>query len=735
MRSRNRSTRPSTLSLGSSESLLSEPKRTQTIGIFVVVLISTLLIGCIIIIPLFNIGGNTLSSVSNNFWKKYSPTRLSKSNSNENSASAVHFVNSSTLTKNGFPPHTQECINNYQHSVETLNFTRLDTKTFGSRMAVKHYKFPPKDKDDPKKKAQQEKEKEKEKQKEKEDGHHHRKKEKPKLEDADKNPNAIISKHDLVAKIIDIKHMTHSEREKYNINANSTSIGKLIPLNDNCISNLPNYLEFNAFHKSGVVFSENIKMLLFRYCNIYWDTKPTKRNILYFKRHRGGYSFERLKKNKEYLSRKNSTVLLNFMRSPLDTIISGYNYHALCPKLESAWINKPISKYIKIPSKYRDQYGNESEKLFANPHHESKAELNKKFYFYPYYSLEDWNSIKNYSICSLHRHMKQTNRTEISLYYEYYLFTRRWRRFEETYRVLENKKDNPLFNGYNLRMENYIQSTDDFRNFINHLFINILNLKFENTSVNRDCNDYNQFMTLMEKNDIHFVDPIKDKLNQEKLEQMHQTHHNGNDNEHDNDNGPNEKKEAVQQAILDRRERAKEHREQRDKEGRLLPPHREPPLSGHMFDQSPSNNVNDDHSGVAPVQPAQQAQVDRGGDAGGGGGGGDGNAFLPKARQRRILEEGERERGGKNNEAMINEAREESITRQERVVKANINDHVTSYGNDGKAKARKEEQIHKLLTFTYRGFQKDNHIVINVCNKVKEMMRKTGYPWEYDQYC
>ena len=181
-------------------------------------------------------------------------------------------------------------------------------------------------------------------------------------------------------------------------------------------------------------------------------------------------------------SDKNSVVLLHFIRAPLNMILSGYNYHKLCPKIEKSWIHRPI-------------FDRKSNQLLIN------------------YIRNDFlkNKIGNYSLCQFYNLNQSVVNLVDKLYYEflrvkYYFFDD----INIVYKLLSN-----IDFGYNFRMENYTATSDDFDKFAHFLVINVLNFKFDLKNSIKDRADYNRLINLLRQNDVNRMQLLMQNSNNE----------------------------------------------------------------------------------------------------------------------------------------------------------------------------------------------------------------------------
>lgn len=82
-----------------------------------------------------------------------------------------------------------------------------------------------------------------------------------------------------------------------------------------CFSQLkfPTHIDYISFHKTGTVLSNQFQQLFLQYCNI---SSETNNEIRWF-----------IRTNAIRFQKRSRKLILLFIRDPLSTIISGYNYH------------------------------------------------------------------------------------------------------------------------------------------------------------------------------------------------------------------------------------------------------------------------------------------------------------------------------------------------------------------------------------------------------------------------
>lgn len=312
---------------------------------------------------------------------------------------------------------------------------------------------------------------------------------------------------------------------------NPEPYGRILP---QCLQYLPNYVAIGSHHKSGNIFSNQIKYSFFKYCNIFnfhsfRDMKHRKKRIFrpfhrnndkYFTRyHHWMHSFPshyffankntvtaptrdndafagnnvqgsledadininetKFKKMKmeqlEFIYHKgsdaNSVAILHFVRAPLNMILSAYNYHKLCPQIEHTWINTPIS-------------------------YQSKQENWAK-----YITVDFWqNKIANKSTCEFYNTGDDDDELILidRLYFEFVRVRQiHFNSMKIVYQLLQN-----VDFGYNFKMEDYTASSDNFDKFADYLIRRVFNLKFDATKRSH-VKQYQKLMNLLRNHDVN----------------------------------------------------------------------------------------------------------------------------------------------------------------------------------------------------------------------------------------
>ncbi len=120
-------------------------------------------------------------------------------------------------------------------------------------------------------------------------------------------------------------------------------------INPICLHLFPSYILINYHHKTGFALSKQfVKGIFVDFCRILSSVPKPDRGF-YMRRGWPSYNFEHLK----FLDVSNSPkerefVYFHFIRSPIDTILSGFDYHVNCPE---KWTKRPflggwIGEYI-----------------------------------------------------------------------------------------------------------------------------------------------------------------------------------------------------------------------------------------------------------------------------------------------------------------------------------------------------------------------------------------------------
>ena len=281
-------------------------------------------------------------------------------------------------------------------------------------------------------------------------------------------------------------------------------------ISSRCIRDLPNYVVIGTHHKTGVVFANMIKLSFFQFCNIYYPTLKSlkhekekdvdrekleeikENNEKYFTRFHHwtksfpSYYFTRVTNKNDTTKMNlisdnfvyhrgcdnNSVSILHFIRSPLNMILSAYNYHKLCPKMERDWINNTIRTKPKVDH--------------------MKQFISKDFF---------QNKIGNYSLCEFYNVDENIVSLIDKLYYEFVrVRVSYFDHMKIVYKLLEK-----VDFGFNFRMENYTASKNDFDKFASYLIQHVLNLKFDLKGNQMDRLQYDQLMNLLRMWDINRV--------------------------------------------------------------------------------------------------------------------------------------------------------------------------------------------------------------------------------------
>ena len=341
----------------------------------------------------------------------------------------------------------------------------------------------------------------------------------------------------------------------------------------NCLHNLPLFVNYGSHHKTGSQFSRLIFESIAKYCHINISThifsqttrigndknKNKHENPVFMKYFGKSPHWPLSLPNIEFISRnyKQNLILLHFIRSPLNTIISGFNFHAQC--WPEAWLKCQLEKECNYQSLRRwssnslaqhrnvsgsnDIRGPFSPYRFKINHHNAKTGLNyysclnssyyhtfdstaqkmKKIGYWgtPLLNVNDdyigdhtYNRVidcytsggmikartidkvfidKKQSVCTLYK--DETISMAERLYFEFIRYLNC--EFEEiyaSYLIIKNYK-----HGYNFRMENYTQSSKKFDQFVHKLMVDVLKLKFNSTN----SKEYKTMIKIMRDNDVN----------------------------------------------------------------------------------------------------------------------------------------------------------------------------------------------------------------------------------------
>ena len=342
----------------------------------------------------------------------------------------------------------------------------------------------------------------------------------------------------------------------------------------NCLNNLPLFVNYGSHHKTGSRFSRLIFESVFKYCGILNKRKLTQFHLIAQAKNFSSMATQNIKRitndnfffvsffgkyphwplllaNNEYFVKnfKQNMILLNFIRSPLNVIISAFNYHKQC--WQEAWLRCKIAQkdciyYTvginlrrwrlgeninynittgdnidnndttttrsagacaddhQLDSTYRRLTDIDSDYidfplLNANERYMSNHEYSNVFECYTKGNLirkeviDDLFVKQNQTIC--HLNSNENISIQERLYYEFVRFLNC--EFEElfvSYLIIKNYKY-----GYNFRMEDYTESSQKFDHFADFLMTRVLNLKFDS----KNSDEYLRMMNLMRSNDVH----------------------------------------------------------------------------------------------------------------------------------------------------------------------------------------------------------------------------------------
>eukprot|EP01084_Bolivina_argentea_P197165 337912_1 len=128
----------------------------------------------------------------------------------------------------------------------------------------------------------------------------------------------------------------------------------------------PNNVLFGANHKTGTI--------LFRNCLLpivmqFWKSKCNNKNHhkghanIMTHSHINKMGLKRFIKGHKNKLNKTYIILLNIIRSPVDTILSGYNYHKVT---EEGWVSVPFKQNHKHPRNYWIFIGKTMNKVLVN---------------------------------------------------------------------------------------------------------------------------------------------------------------------------------------------------------------------------------------------------------------------------------------------------------------------------------------------------------------------------------
>lgn len=331
-------------------------------------------------------------------------------------------------------------------------------------------------------------------------------------------------------------------------------------MRENCFENLPLLVGYNGHHKTGSRFSQNLQKRIFKYCNIplKYHYKLSHTTIGNNQQHWTKHLWYEPNWEIEYFGKTThwprqipnyqffadafglNYILLHFIRSPLNIIISAFNYHKGC--FQERWLDckfanqyacqlvplrwKPPKKYVTIKHLIRNRtvdvnYNNHVADSAVSRLTKLETELTKnlmqmmndRYSKHKYSQLlldDDDNHYGNLYNCYRRGNMIDENQLydlfvgeknsvckickndridlQLRLYLEFIRFVNC--EFDELYATFLMIKNYTY--GYNFRMEYYTNSSEDFDTFTKTIMIDILNLKYENEMIN-----------FMSKNDVN----------------------------------------------------------------------------------------------------------------------------------------------------------------------------------------------------------------------------------------
>ena len=149
------------------------------------------------------------------------------------------------------------------------------------------------------------------------------------------NDNYYDTNRDIISDTVDIRKMIFGSID-------TTYLRK------SCYNSLPLFLESGTHHKTGHRLAGTFRRILLRFCTNFsfgqdFDISSQYNRDKFYFQHNNRWPllfpdvnyFTKHKIFGDYTNRTNIStqiVLLSFVRSPLDTIISGFNYHSQCPE-------------------------------------------------------------------------------------------------------------------------------------------------------------------------------------------------------------------------------------------------------------------------------------------------------------------------------------------------------------------------------------------------------------------
>ena len=371
---------------------------------------------------------------------------------------------------------------------------------------------------------------------------------------------------------------TDIDNDNYKSNEFSQNLRRLIFGSDSksrvlqsCADNLPLFVSYSTHHKCGTVFSTKIRQAISRYChfrsgsatvqydfnqlyqyivsnnqlqlhntnnnanNTNDDNINTDENSDYDQIYNTYFLHKRSSSSQHYMPYgrhwprsfpdaeiykkyfDTNIVLIHYIRSPLDTIISGFNYHSSCDHekwgrcilstnqcryMDGRWHSQafhestPYYNFIANININIDQ--NNAYDIENNRARHTRVESLPKSVFddfkrggfirkeqidqisknqfttcglYSNYKNKNINININSSSNDMHMHLLFPSLNQ-SLYFEFVRYINA--EFDEMYHSYVLIKNYQY--GYNIRMQDYTRSSQDFDNFIKYLMIDILNL-------------------------------------------------------------------------------------------------------------------------------------------------------------------------------------------------------------------------------------------------------------------
>ena len=127
---------------------------------------------------------------------------------------------------------------------------------------------------------------------------------------------------------------------------------KMLPI---CYSQMPLFIESGTHHKTGHHFATTLVNKILQFCGIDEHFASTFHSKHYYFARQKGWPLKFI--NTHYFDKyfvDNPIILLHFIRSPLNTIISGFNYHIQCPEswtqcnLNNKFCEFSQSKWINV---------------------------------------------------------------------------------------------------------------------------------------------------------------------------------------------------------------------------------------------------------------------------------------------------------------------------------------------------------------------------------------------------